>query len=80
MSSHGWHPLYRSYLLRLWAADEQGQRVWRASLQNARTGEQLCFSTLERLFTFLQDQAVSRADDPEDGSQLSRAPGSAGQA
>jgi hypothetical protein len=80
MRAHGWHPLYRSYLLRLWASDEQGQLVWRASLQNARTGEQLCFSTLERLFTFLLDQAVSSVEDTgEDGLPLSRAPGSAGQ-
>lgn len=63
MRAPGWRPLYHSYLLRLWAAEEQGQLVWRASLQNARTGEQLSFSTLERLFLFLQDQAVSSGDE-----------------
>ena len=67
MRAHGWHPLYHSYLLRLWATEEQGQFVWRASLQNARTGEQLCFSSLERLFTFVQDQADFSVEDAGEG-------------
>jgi hypothetical protein len=47
---------YHSYLLRLWATEEQGQLLWRASLENPHTGERLGFATLEHLFTFLQDQ------------------------
>lgn len=46
---------YRSYLMRLW----QVQGAWRASLEDPHTGERLVFSTLERLFTFLSDQAAT---------------------
>lgn len=51
--------LYRSYLLRLWPATEQGQTVWRASLENPHTGERLGFASLERLFAFLEDQTTA---------------------
>jgi hypothetical protein len=49
---------YRAYLLRLWPAQEAGQTVWRASLESARTGEQVGFRTLQRLFAFLDDQTA----------------------
>jgi hypothetical protein len=55
--------LYHSYLLRLWSADEQGQKVWRASLENPHTGEHLGFANLERLFAFLQDQTIKLTGD-----------------
>jgi hypothetical protein len=54
MSNH--ESPYRSYLLRLWVATYDRQVVWRASLEDSRTGDRLGFSTLERLFAFLQDQ------------------------
>jgi hypothetical protein len=47
---------YRSYLLRLWQIDAQGESGWRASLEDPHTGEQLGFGNLERLFAFLIDQ------------------------
>jgi hypothetical protein len=45
---------YHSYLLRLW--QETPHAAWRASLQNAATGERRGFSDLESLFTFLRTQ------------------------
>ena len=45
---------YQSYLLRLW--QETPHAPWRASLQNAATGERRGFSDLESLFTFLRTQ------------------------
>jgi hypothetical protein len=50
---------YRSYLLRLWPATEQGRVTWRASLENPHTGERLGFASLERLFAFLEDQTTA---------------------
>jgi hypothetical protein len=52
-----------SYLLRLWPVQGAGQTVWRASLENPHTGEQLGFATLERLFAFLEDQTLLAADE-----------------
>lgn len=46
---------YRSYLLRLWCTDQFGECVWRASLEDSHTGEQVGFANLERLFAFLME-------------------------
>ncbi|HEX5691798.1 MAG TPA: hypothetical protein VFX76_17405 [Roseiflexaceae bacterium] len=48
---------YRSYLLRLWGAQSGEGFVWRASLEDARTGERHSFAELEQLFAFLRQQA-----------------------
>lgn len=58
-------PLYHSYLLRVWFAQEHEQTVWRASLENPRTREVLNFTSLERLFAFLQDQTAVFSEDDE---------------
>ena len=51
---------YRAYLLRVWQADDaDGRLVWRAALEDARTGERHGFADLERLCAFLEEQAVS---------------------
>ncbi len=49
-------PRYRSYLLRIWATSDQGQLVWRASLENPRDGRCYGFSTLDELCAFLRAQ------------------------
>ena len=46
------HTQYQAYLLRLW--QESPHTPWRASLQNATTGERHGFADLQRLFAFLQ--------------------------
>jgi hypothetical protein len=57
---------YRSYLLRLWLVMDQGQAVWRASLENPHTGERLGFASLVRLFAFLEDQTTAAIMDDKE--------------
>ena len=53
---------YRVYLLRLWQVDGgDGQPVWRAALEDARTGERRGFADLARLYAFLEAQTASWA-------------------
>jgi len=46
---------YRSFLLRLWHMKHNGRRIWRASLENPRSGEQQTFSSLEELVLYLHN-------------------------
>ncbi|MFN8595896.1 MAG: hypothetical protein U0559_06900 [Anaerolineae bacterium] len=46
---------YRAYLLRLWLTDGEDAAVWRASLEDPRTGERRGFADLESLFAFIKD-------------------------
>lgn len=50
------HP---AYLLRLWPVRNQERTIWRASLENAHTGELLGFATLEQLTAFLEAQTTA---------------------
>jgi hypothetical protein len=45
----------RSYILRLWCADESGTAGWYASLENPTAKERYGFSSLEQLFVFLME-------------------------
>jgi hypothetical protein len=45
---------YISYLLRLWQISNEGELVWRASLESPHTGERQGFAKLAELFTFLE--------------------------
>jgi hypothetical protein len=47
---------YSSFLLRLWRAGDDGNPIWRASLENPHTGEHLGFASLKELFTYLETQ------------------------
>ena len=47
---------YQSYLLRLWLVEENGNRVWRASLEVTQSGEKHGFASLESMFAFLKEQ------------------------
>jgi len=47
---------YRAYLLRMWAVEQSGQVVWRASLESAQTGEHRGFATLDALFDYVRSQ------------------------
>jgi hypothetical protein len=47
---------YLSYLLRLWQVDGQEKPLWRASLKNVHTGDQVGFASPEELFAFLQSE------------------------
>ena len=46
-------PGYQAYLLRLWPARSGDEVVWRALLEDVRTGERRGFGSLEALFAFL---------------------------
>ena len=45
---------YLAFLLRLWQVRDEGQAGWRASLENAHTGNRQGFASLTDLFTFLE--------------------------
>jgi hypothetical protein len=47
----------RSYILRLWCADEPPAAEWHASLEDPATRERIGFSSLEQLFAFLMEQS-----------------------
>lgn len=54
---------YRAFLLRLWRIDDQqGRQVWRAALEDARTGERHGFADLERLCAFLEARSAMWAE------------------
>jgi hypothetical protein len=57
---------YVAYLLRLWQVGNEGQVGWRASLENAQTGERLGFASLADLFTFLEKE-VCQAQQGQTG-------------
>jgi len=46
---------YYAYLLRLWR-EEGPEENWRASLENARTGERIGFASLADVFGYLDRQ------------------------
>jgi Arc/MetJ-type ribon-helix-helix transcriptional regulator len=47
-------PGYQAYLLRLWQERNGEETHWRASLQDAHSGERRAFGDLEALFEFLR--------------------------
>ena len=57
---------YQAFLLRLWQANQNGDRVWRASLEDTRTGERRGFASPEALMEVLLDQ--TRKKDEEQGA------------
>ena len=56
-------PRYLSYLLRLWQIESQGQLVWRASLEQARTGERRGFPDLAGLIAYLREETAVATDE-----------------
>ena len=44
---------YKSYILRLWTATQDGKPTWRSSLQSITTGQRQGFPDLESLFAYL---------------------------
>ncbi|MFN8496198.1 MAG: hypothetical protein U0350_51885 [Caldilineaceae bacterium] len=53
---------YLSYLLRLWGEIDQGQWIWRASLESVQTGESIYFATLERLLQFILSETTQTVE------------------
>ncbi len=67
-------PRYMAFLLRLWCIDEGDSAVWRASLEDAHTGERYGFADLTSLFEFLKEQQerAKHAEGGTNGSQVDR--------
>ncbi len=54
---------YLAYLLRLWQVRDKGRVGWRASVENAHTGERRGFACLADLFTFLENEVGQVHED-----------------
>jgi hypothetical protein len=54
---------YLAYLLRLWQVRNKGQADWRASVEDAHTGERRGFAGLAELFTFLENESGQVVQD-----------------
>ena len=61
-------PRYLAYMLRLWQVRDNDELLWRASLEDARTGERRGFASLETLFAFLRERT---RDDRSQTSEVS---------
>lgn len=70
-------PDYAAYLLRLWRETSGGGSQWRASLQNPHTGERVGFSSLQGLFTFLEEETEPGLPGSESRTDQERASGGA---
>ncbi len=55
---------YSAFLLRLWR--NQASQPWRATLQNAESGEQMHFANLTQLVTYLEQHNTAVDDLPSD--------------
>jgi hypothetical protein len=54
---------YLSFLLRLWCLKQNGCEIWRASLEDPRTGEQRGFASLDLMVAFLLEQIQQSPGD-----------------
>ncbi len=45
---------YLAYMVRLWTVRRNGGRLWRASVEDVRTGERQAFADVSGLVAFLQ--------------------------
>ena len=59
---------YRAYLVRLWQTHRGGQVMWRASVEDTRSGERRAFPDLAHLFAFLEEVTGGRFADPASGT------------
>lgn len=50
---------YFACLIRLWQIHDQGQLVWRASLEHVDTSERIGFASLDALVRYLRLQTAS---------------------
>ena len=59
---------YWAFLVRLWSVHHNGELVWRASAENAHTGERHGFADLSGLCRFLSDATAAAESETEGGS------------
>lgn len=60
---------YKAYLLRLWPAQGRGKTIWRASLEDAQSGECRNFTNLADLFTYLQARTDALSNSKAKGDK-----------
>ena len=53
---------YLAYMLRIWSVTDTGKIFWRASVENAQTGERRGFANLDDLFEYLRSQAAAMSE------------------
>ena len=56
---------YLAYMVRLWAVQRNGDMVWRASAENAHTGERHAFADVAALIDYLQAAVAEELPPPE---------------
>ena len=56
---------YVSYLLRLWQAQDNGDWVWRASLESSQTGQRWVFANLDEALAFVRSQTTELSNFEE---------------
>ena len=56
---------YLSFLLRLWCIKQNGCEIWRASLEDPRTGEQRGFASLDLMVDLLIEQIQQSTGDEQ---------------
>ena len=59
---------YAAYLLRLWRSGSEEGTEWRASLEDAHTGEMRGFGTADALIAFLMERM--RRSDSRDADEV----------
>jgi hypothetical protein len=64
MSNHS--RKYLAFLLRLWQVEQGGRAVWRASLEDTRSGERRGFANLDALVEFLRWQTQRGGEEKKD--------------
>lgn len=57
---------YLSFLLRVWRVRQDDHFVWRASLEDTKTGERQGFANMEELLIFLREQVLEKREKPID--------------
>lgn len=62
---------YLSFLLRVWRVGQNEHSVWRASLEDTRTGERHGFASLEELMRFLREQIFEKEEKTNRVDRLS---------
>jgi hypothetical protein len=56
---------YLSFLLRLWCISQNNCEIWRASLEDPRTGEKRGFASLDLMLDFLVEQIQQSPGDEQ---------------
>ena len=59
---------YLAYMVRLWTVRNNDELIWRASIENAHTGERHAFADLAGLFGFLREVTGVLSDGQGNGS------------